>query len=242
MKQLKAISLSQLSTTELQFFTLQLMGLIEPLSAHNNFCARQFSELKDGTVTVESLTGLSKKNDATLTVNSADDIQDGILVGVRDTCKGKVATRHFDGEAADDAVEILDIMAEYGKPLIYGNYDEQCVAIPSFLTKMALPENVARAERTGVKLFIDALAPAHSEFVNLLNETLTNTNKPVTKLTDAKKEIRYRLDGLLGYIDLQISDEIELFGDLKVPMNLLITDVMAQMRTRITLAKKNKQK
>ncbi len=62
-------------------------------------------------------------------------------------------------------------------------------------------------ENWGYKLFIDALAPAHNDFVNLLNETLTNTNKPVTKLTDVKRDSQSSRWTSRIYIDLQISDE-----------------------------------
>ncbi len=239
MKQLKPISLSQLTTTELQYFTLRTLGLVQPIVEPDSFPHRQTTRLNDNTDSVELLTGLSKKNEVTLTLNSADDIQDSILLGVRDTCKAKVATRRFHARAADSAENVLAIMDEYGKNLIYGNFDEQCTAIPSFLTKMATPENVENAKNAGILQYIEALQPAHDEFRSLLKEKLTNKKKPLVKLTDVKKDMRYRLEGLLGYLDLQIADEVVSFTDLKAPMNLLITDVMAQMRTRVTLAKKN---
>lgn len=200
---------------------------------------RQVTALTEHTDDVEMLTGLSRKNDATLTLNSADDIQDSILIGVRETCKAKVATHHFNADAPERAEKVLAVMEEYGKPLIYGTFDEQCTAIPSFLAKMALPENVQNSDAAGVTDYIIALKPAHDEFCKILNEKITNTQKPMVKLTDVKKDMRYRLEGLLTYIDIQISDELPAFCELKTPVNLLITDVMAQLRTRVTLAKKN---
>ncbi len=240
MKQLKPLSISQLSTAELQYLTLQTTRLIENLIAIDVFANKQYTCLQSGTDRVEALTGLSLKNDATLTLNSSDDIQDSILIGVRETCKAKIATSHFDEDGAKSAEQILDVMGEYGKSLIYGTYEEQCVAIPSFITQMSTAENEVLSEKTGVKLFIDALIPAHDEFTTLLNQKLTNTSKPMVNLTDTKKEIRYRLEGLLTYIDLQIADDVAECAALRIPLNLLITEVMAQMKTRITLAKKNK--
>lgn len=234
MKQLKQLSHSQLNTQELQFFALQAMGLIAPHLENSPFAFRQHGKLLSATNNVEALTGLSRKSDSVASVGEADDVQDTILIAIRETCKAKISTAMFNANAAEAAEDILDIMGEYGRDLIYGNYEQQSVAIPSFSAKMKVPANAEKAQKAGVKTYLDALDPAHAEFQNLLNIKLTGTETPATTVTDEKKVIRYRVDSLLSYLDVQIADGIEPYTALKEPMNILITDVMSRMKTRLT--------
>ncbi len=234
MKQLKQLSHSRLTTSQLQFFSLQSMGLIAPLLKKSDFLSRQHDELKGSTDAIESLSGISRKQDITEDLSGSDTLQDQILIAIRDTCKAKAATEWFNKAGAEAGVVVLTIMNEYGKDLIYGNYEQQSVAIPSFIAKMALIENVEFAQKSGIANFLTALTPAHASFVDLYNQKLTETAVPMTTILKEKKNLRYRIDGLLTYLDIQIADGVEEFTDVKAPMNLLITEMMSQVRANQT--------
>ncbi len=234
MKQLKQLSHSRLTTSQLQFFSLQAMGLIIPLLEKSSFLSRQHDEIKGSTEAIESLTGLSRKEIGTEELTEADTHQDHILMAIRDTCKAKASAGWYNRDAAESGVTVLTIMNEFGKDLIYGNYDQQAVAIPSFIKKMTEIENVEHAQKSGTAEFVSALTPAHNTFKDLYNQKLTATEQPLTTVTDEKKNLRYRIDGVLTYLDLQIADGVEEYSAVKAPMNLLITEVMSQVKANLT--------
>ncbi len=234
MKQLKQLSHSRLTTTQLQFFSLKAMGLIAPLLEKSPFLTRQHSELKDSTDAIESLTGVSRKKDITEELALADDDQDSILTAIRETCKAKVAASFFDKEGAEAGGRVLDVMDDFGKGLIYGSYEKQASTIPAFITRMAEPQNSEDAQGADVLSFITALEPAHSKFKELYNQKLKESVAPITSVKKESQKIRYRLDALLPFIDAQITDSVEEFTALKGPMNQLISEVMSQVRARKT--------
>lgn len=236
MKQLKPLSHSQLSTEELQFFALQAMGLIQPLSGSSEFLARQHTHLENATDSVEQLTGLSRRSELSPLVAGADDKQDALMIAIRETAQAKVAARIISEAAADAGEKVLQTIEGFGKKLIYGSYEEQSVAIPSFIAKMSTPEMSDTVEKAGVKKFLEVLSPVHEEFQELFKEKLNMPDLPKTTLAEEKRKIRYRLGGLLAYIELQIADSVELYVKLKEPMNALITEVMARKRARDTRA------
>ncbi len=234
MKQLKQLSHSRLTTTQLQFFSLQAMGLIQPFLETSSFLSRQHTELKGSTDAIKKLTGVSYKLDITEELTAADEDQDQILIAIRETCKAKVASAFFNKNAADEGGKVLDVMDDFGKDLIYGSYEKQCATIPAFITRMAEPKNAESAQKVGIAPFVTALAPAHAKFKDLYNQKLTETEVPTTTIKVETKKLRYRLDALLPYIDAQITDSVDEFAALKAPMNQLITEVMSQVRARKT--------
>jgi len=234
MKQLKQLSHSRLTTSQLQFFSLQAMGLIAPLLEKSPFLSRQHDELQGSIDSIESLTGLSRKESGTEELSEADNYQDQILMAIRDTCKAKAAAEWHNKAAAESGIIVLSIMNEFGKDLIYGNYDQQSVAVPSFIKKMTEIENVEHAQKTETSNFIAALKPAHETFKDLYTKKLIGTESPVTSITEEKKNLRYRLDGLLSYLDVQIADGVEEYSAVKTPMNQLITEVMSQVKANLT--------
>lgn len=239
MNLLKPVSQSQFSTTLLQFFAMKTMGLIAPLTESDAYLQNQKVAIEGATSAIDTLLAHSKVNEKTAELAEEDDVQDEILIGIRDYLKGIIGLRQFDAVKADASEKILQKMNSYGADLLYGGYEKQAALVPSFLNSMKEPLFATAIELVGIGHLIEGLTTSHDKVTVLYQEKLKATVKPDTTMREEKKIIRYRLDLLLSYIEGNLADGVSAFTALEDPMNELITDVMSQYRAQQT-RKENK--
>lgn len=232
MNRLKSITLSRLSTSQLQYFTKKILDILSHFTYSEEYIRRQYEALVEASKKLEELQQQTTSNKKSQELTLLDDEQDSILIGIREHCKGRIALRRFCQKSAEACETILIQMNEYGRDLIYGNYEKQCVAIPSFLSRMESGTLAQTVVDAGVTPYFDTLKEVHKNFHDLYLEQLDFVEKPTPSSVEEKKKIRYRLDSVLLHIDNHLYDETGLYDGLEIFINKLITEVMQLIKTQ----------
>ncbi len=233
MSSLKSLPSSLLTTSQLKNIAIQTMKLTESFIESNDFINDQHVAMGKSITMIDKIHAYSQVNKKTEDFTRADDVLDDVLTGIRDYLKGAVSLRRFDQNKGDAAERIIHHMESYGKELFYGSYDKQADLVPSFVKSVR--EQYAEDLETAVMAhLIDGLSLASEAVINLYNEKLGAQKKPESTMADEKKVIRYRIDGLLSYLDVRITDAIEAYVPLQETLNELITEVMTHVRANQT--------
>ncbi len=234
MKCLKPLSQSMLTTGQLHYFALQAMGIIDPLVESDDFVKKQNTALKVAVEKMEKILSHSRINEKTEEHATADELMDKILIGLRDFLQGLLSLRIFDTGKADAAEKVLNQMEELGHDLIHGGYEKQLPLVNTFINSMATAPFQVYVEAAGVAHLIEALKNSYEKVQKLSQEKMEASEKPDSTMADEKKELRYRIDGLLSYMDRNLHDGVAEFSPIELKMNQLISDVMGQLRANQT--------
>lgn len=233
MSSLKALPSSRLSTSQLKNVAIQTMKLTESLLESDDFIQDQHTAMNASIVDMDQIHAYSQVNSKTKDLAQANVVLDDCLTGTRDYLKGAIALRRFDCIKADAAENILHHMESYGRGLIYGGYNEQADLVPAFIK--SVKELYAEDLETAVAAhLIEGTKMAIESVIKMYGEKLESQEKPDTTMGKIKKELRYRIDGLLSNLDRRITDKKEGYVTLQEPINELITEVMTQVRAQQT--------
>lgn len=228
MNRLKSITLLGLTTLQLRDFSLKVLDLLCHYVNSEEYIKRQYDALQTSIYKLKEVQNSTLNSAKSQELALLDDEQNSLLIGIREHCKGRIALRRFCPKCAEACETILMQMHEYGRDLIYGTYEKQNVAIPSFLSRMrsgTLLQTVYDAE---ICHYLDTLKEVHMRFFDLYLEHLEFVKLPTPSLVEEKKRMHYRLECILLHIDNHLYDETARFDALENPLNRLITEVIQQ--------------
>lgn len=239
MRILKPLSHSKLSTTQIHFFTLNLLDFIAPFREKDPLLNNQYKVLERSCDAIGTLLSLSRKNAKTKELLDTDNRQDQLLRGIRDYLKGLCAISQFDKERAVASEKVLKIIQSFGRDLFYGSYTKQAALISSFIHTMREPAWHPVLESAGITHMINELEETYTRVQNIHIEKLEAAVRPNTSIKKEKRVLQYRISLLLPYLEIHLADRNEAYLALEEPLNNLITDVMKQYHAKIS--RKNKQ-
>lgn len=234
MNRLKPLSLSQLTVSQLRNIAIQTMLITKTLVETDPHIKKQHEVMTKSSDTIDQIYTHSKVNEKTEELDQADNVQDDVLTGIRDYAKGLISLKRFNTDTAEAAEKIVNHMESYGPELFYGGYKKQSDLVPTFVKAMRNEEFAPLVETAGISHLIDGLDISSKRVIELYQEKLQASTKPDSTLTEEKKVLRYRINGLLTYLDLNITDGVEAFVPMETPLNELITDAMTEIRAKQT--------
>lgn len=239
MNKLKPLSQSLLSASQLQRIATQTMIITQPLVESDPFIKKQHEELTESSNNIDKIYAYSSINKKTEELLEADDMMDNIITGIRDYLKGLISLHLFEPAKASAAETILEHMDSYGPKLFYGGYEKQAALIPAFVKSVKDEEFAPMLTTAGIAHLIDGLDLSSQKVIRLYQEKLQASQRPDSTMAEEKKILRYRINGLLSYLDVNIVDQVDAFVPMETPLNELITDVMGQLRAKQTRKEKS---
>lgn len=235
MKQLKPISLSQLNTDELFKTGKALLELGKPLEELSDFAERNLYNIRKALLTQAEIDNEELTKEETEEIRDLDGKLDALLPIIESDLQGNVKKAEFYPQKGESSSAILTLFEKRDrKKLFYGGYSAQGREMEALRAELFTPEFDLHRENSGISELFTALDTTYVELQKHLNNRLSEGNLKVT-LKEIKGEMRYRIEALLSYIDVNINDGIGVYENLTTPINQLITEVMQAYKTRMTL-------
>ncbi len=240
MNSLKQISLSRLNTEELLKTARSISAITKSILEQSNYIARNCFIVNQTLQNVAVIDSTEQKKESTKGIQELDTRFDNLLLVIEDDLKSSVRKHEFYPTKAAAAEDLIALFAKRDRnKLFFGSYGAQGREMEALKKELYAPEYDQRRADSGIGDLFDALLVTFDELSTLLNIRLNEGNLKMT-LRDAKTILRYRLEAMLSYIDVNITDNATGFKALETPLNELITEVMADYKKRVT-RKENKE-
>ena len=234
MNHLKALSLSQLTTSELLSGSKNIVAITESLMATDPYISRQVGGLNGAITSLADIDNEERTNEHTQAIRTLDAEVDILLPLIEDDLKGTIKKAVFNPDSALSAEALLLLFNKRDRTkLIYGSYVDQGREINALFAELFAPEYATHLSIAGIEPMTSKLNSTYSQLQGLLNERLNQGNFETTQ-KEQKRVLRYRLDKLLSYLEANVHDNIDGFSVIETPVNELITDIMADYRARQT--------
>ncbi len=234
MNAIEPLSLSKLGTGLLQSTSTRLASIVAPLELNHPVISRQVSEIKTAVGMLVEIDRTPRASDVTETINADDNDIDSLLPMIINNLESSIEMKQFNvkkGEAAEAQLKLIEQRDR--KALISGGFVDQGNELTTLLTDMFEPSNDESRIASGIDQMIQ-LVKTKFESLQINLERRLNEGKQVTSTAEQKKILRYRLDRLLAYIDVNVVDQVDGFDAVKTPVNELIAEVMGQYRASVT--------
>lgn len=234
MKKLDAISLSQLNTDELLKTSKSVKSLTKPLAVNHDFIHRNVTDIEKSIAIHAEIDNAQLKKSDTDQIQELDQRFDKYGPIILEDLQNSIKKYEFFPAKAHSSEEILKLFSKRDKKkLFYGSYAAQAREMDALRAELFIPEMDAHRSNCGLETIFTAWDDAYRELQDLLNNRLSEGNLSIT-LKELKGDLRYRVEALLTYVDLNIYDDVEGFGALETPLNELISEVMASYKNRMT--------
>jgi len=239
MNVIEPLSLSKLPTGLLQNASTRLVSIVEPLEPNHPVIARQSSEIKSAAGMLVEIDRTPRASDVTGTINADDGDIDSLLPMIINNLESSIEMKQFNkekGEAAETQLKLIDQRDR--KALLHGGFVDQGKELTSLLADILDPSNDESRIASGIDQMVQ-LVNTKFESLQINLERRLNEGNLKSTTTEQKKILRYRMDRLLAYIDVNVVDNVEGFEAVKTPVNELITEIMGLYRAKVT-RKENK--
>ncbi len=231
---IESLSVSRLTTSELIDTSSQLISITQTLAEQHAFIARQSSALDLSIGALVDIERTPLGSDRTEMINSDDAQQDMLVALIEDHLEAGAKTEAFFPEKASACKVLLSFYGNRDREtLMRGSLRDQGVEMRALLADLLDPSQDENRTASGCEPMIQKL---NEVFLSLQKnrEARNNEGNLPTSTTEQKRILRYRIDKLLSFIDVNIIDGIEGFDTVKTPVNELITEVMSEYRARVT--------
>ncbi len=231
MNTIVALAISQLSHGEMHRTVSTLPTILEALG--NPLISRQLEAIEVAHSNLQALMQTAKSSHATEDIHKTNDDLDSLIPVLINGLESAIAQREFFPEKADAASVVLTRISHCDrKKLIHGSYGDQ-LSLLEVLVKDLLSEEFSAALATsGSQPMVLRIQTLMNQLQELLTARLQES-KTTTTQTEQRKIINYRLDKLIAYIDINITDNIDGFSAVQEPVNELFTEVMGSYRSRV---------
>ncbi len=234
MNTIKPISISQLNTDELIKTGRSITTLTNSLREAYPFVDRHITAIKVSLGDIATIDGTEQKKESTKSVQYLDERLDKLLPLIESDLEGSVAKKEFFPTKATAAEAILALFQKRDrKKLFFGSYVAQGREMEALKKELYSSEYEPHIENSGIADLFEALLDTYSDLTYSLNERLNEGNLSTT-LKEQKGILRYRLDKLISYIDVNILDNIDGFSVVQTPINELVTEIMSDYKARMT--------
>ncbi len=241
MNAIPKLSLSQFTVSELLTTAKSSLTITKPLLELHPIVNRQTEKIAASVKRVVDIDNTEQKSDRTDPIRELDDTLDELIPLCVDDLKSNVKKKRYNASRAESSKIQLNMFDKRDRhQLYYGGYTNQGREVSALLADIFAPENDEHREKSGIADMLNHLKETYTELERELEARLNEGNLSST-LKDEKAELRYRLEKLFHIIDVNIVDDVEGFSEVQVPVNELISSVMAEYRGRIT-RKENKSK
>lgn len=207
----------------------------------DGFITKQNEELQSYIAELETAFQRVLTHKFTQEINELDIRRDKLLVALRAALNSAIAQEVLSQKKADSAREVLVHMNNMDAKVTNLSLMEESVQINAFLSALkTLAEDVVTSSTA--KPIIAALEETQKEFDKLYKTRSSHdeTAQDPRRITQIRKDMVFRIEGLLSYINVNGVDYPETYSDVVNSINTLIDEVMAKAKADQT-RKENQQ-
>lgn len=233
MSAIEDLSLSQMTTNELSTTGSSLVTIITPLR-DDTFIDRVATRIMTTVEQYSMIPGTPQAKEDSSNIQGMDAEIDRILPMLETTLKANVEQFAYFREKALASKELLKGFELCDRrELMYGNYANQEAQLNKLFSHVLADSMTANREASGTAPIWTALKKWNDKLRELLVKRLNSGKLEVTS-KDVRRELKYRIEGMLSYLEMNITDEIEGFPAVQDSVNELIAEVMGKVRARKT--------
>ncbi len=234
MNNVKPISLSQYTTSELLKSGKSLNSITESLTLTHEFVARQRAGIAEAIAKLAQVDNEERTQEHTEEIQSLDASVDMLVPLIEDDLQGTINKAAFRPGPAKSAAAILPLFAKRDrKKMIHGGYADQGRELGALFSELFSEPFAEHLKVSAIAPMAEKLRSDFNQLQLLLNDRLSKGNFETTQ-KEQKIALRYRMENLLSHIDVNILDGVEGFAEIQTPVNELITSSMADYKARIT--------
>lgn len=234
MSSINPISLSQLSTKELQKTATVLPSILEQLAEKHAYIARNVSCINEAVDILVDIDNTPRGSELSEIIEADDGMLDAVLPLCKDHLESAAKLIKYypvQGEASQELLKLWEKRDQ--KALLHGGYTAQGKEMTALLKDIFDPSQDENRAASGAEPMLNDAKNYYESLQRNLEARLNEEKLPSTQ-KEQKKILRYRLDLLLSYIEGNVTDGIKDFESIKTPVNELITEVMSEYRSRVT--------
>lgn len=230
---IKDPALSKLSTPELRTLADGTITTLSPFAASHPLIDRSLEVVKGSLSAITNINNTPQGSDITEEIRTVDGDMDASLRLAREVMQANVNMAAYNPAKAAASEKLLSVMSKRSSALFSGGYVEQGAEVTDFLSDVFTDELADTREDSGVAPILETIKDQFSQLKELLAARAAEDTAPTT-VKEQKQIIRYRLEKLYHYVDINCVDEIDGFTEVITPLNDIITSVMSQYRARET--------
>jgi hypothetical protein len=216
------------------------LAIVTTALADNVYVKSLGQSLANANANLEKAMGRALTSEFTSVLIDKDAVRDSCFVGLRDHCNAFVHSPVKEKAAA--SVYLTGIIHSVGDTIYRHAYAIETAEINALLAHLTDPQAVEALATIGGTEWVGQLSDAQEDFENAYNDKV-NVESAInyTLMSESKKNMTQYLDSLLNYIEGNSAYETATFSPVKVKIEEVITDVIAQARLRISVAARNKK-
>lgn len=237
---MKNFPFSILIIKELYTFSKRVLDIVTTPLAENTYVKSLCKSLSDANTNLEKAMGRALTSEFTPILIEKDKVRDDVFIGLRDYVNA--FTRNQIQAKSTAGLYLSGVIDAFGNTLYRDPYAIETAELNSLLLSLKKPEAVQSLTTLAGAEWVEQLTTAQDDFEKTYQDKVTteaSINYPLA--AESKQIITKYMDSLLNYIDGNSEYESATFSPLKAQLEDVIVDVIAQARTRITVAARNKK-
>jgi hypothetical protein len=227
------VSLSQLNSGEMIDTSSQLVSIVKPLTKNHDYIARQVFQIKASLKALVSIERTPGESEPTDPISGDDNDLDMLIALIWETLESGEKSGEFFRAKAIACQELLKFFKKRNREvLLRGSFSDQRVEVSALLSDLLHDSQALNRTASRVGGMIFRLAEIFEAQQDHPDDRNSDDNLPSTK-REEKKILRYRLEKLLAFVDVNIVDKVDGFEAVKSPVNEVINGIMSGYRARV---------
>lgn len=237
---MKNFPFSILTLKELYTFGIRVINAVLVPLAENVYVQSLCTSLKNANTNLEKAMGRALTSEFTPLLIEKDKIRDDVFIGLRNFVSSFVRSQNSAKKQA--ALYLWNIFENIGLTIYRHAYAIETADINSLITYLKEPQATAALVTLGGTEWLDQLIAAQNDF-EAVHKDKVDTESAInyTLALESKATITHYLGALINFVGTNSEYEKAAFNPLKLQIDTISAEVLAQARTRITLEAKNKE-
>ncbi len=229
-----------LTNEELTVLATRIMTEVRNNLEGDSFLEDQCTVAEKKVDQIGKLKGRSKKNTYTKLIRKDDKSRDAIYDAIIRTITNDIAMAEFEPEQAKKAIKIQDIL-DLNLVNTKAGYTAETAQMNTLIGAVKEPGNVPFITGSSVEVYFKRLESIQQHFEALQDQK--NSLEAVALVGEVKTEVKelvYRLDALLSYLDVKARD-YDTFEEVAKKVGEIISEIVAVAKARETRKQSEKE-